>query len=313
MEADSIYALITRKSSNANSATPSTASSASAPAPAFTGADARVGVSDVMTVREKKVYCDEADMVLVTKRDPESTNPVRVGTMDYFVPEKIGQPANLLESVVWDREKDVDRMRERFQLARALSQAKNAEGKFPRRDLFKAIRDHQGEGKTPPVLLELLRNSVNNGRYSEGTTFEAAGSVVVGSETYSTYLEQTAKAIGELSQVVALGTHVDFVTFKGAFEDLTVLNRATDMPIFCDDFVVYVFQLLQAKITGATSVKLMASVLPTKEIAYMLKIAKAVFLTCVVVVSSKPQMLEVLALEGVEAVSVTSRNMRLWK
>jgi hypothetical protein len=70
MEADSIYALITRKSSNANSATPSTASSASTPAPAFTGADARVGVSDVMTVREKKVYCDEADMVLVTKRDP---------------------------------------------------------------------------------------------------------------------------------------------------------------------------------------------------------------------------------------------------
>jgi hypothetical protein len=172
------------------------------------------------------------DYTLTIILSTESTNPVRVGTMDYFVPEKIGQPANLLESVVWDREKDVDRMRERFQLARALSQAKNAEGKFPRRDLFKAICDHQVGGKTPPVLLELLRNSVNNGRYSAGTTFEAAGSVVVGSEAYSTYLEQTAKAIEELSQVVALGTHVDFVTFKVTHYIKRVLNPLSRVNVY---------------------------------------------------------------------------------
>jgi len=60
-------------------------------------------------------------------------------TMDYFVPEKLPQPENYLESLVWDREKDIDRMRERFQLARALSQAKVAEAKYPRRSLFNLI------------------------------------------------------------------------------------------------------------------------------------------------------------------------------
>ena len=29
-------------------------------------------------------------------------------TMDYFVPEKLPQPENYLESLVWNREKDID-------------------------------------------------------------------------------------------------------------------------------------------------------------------------------------------------------------
>jgi hypothetical protein len=45
---------------------------------------------------------------------------VRVATMEYMVPEKAPQPKNVLESLVWDREKEVDRMRERFPMSRAL-------------------------------------------------------------------------------------------------------------------------------------------------------------------------------------------------
>ena len=59
--------------------------------------------------------------------------------MDYFVPEKIPQPKNVLESLVWDREKDIERLKERFQMPRALVQAKVAEGKFPKKSLFDAV------------------------------------------------------------------------------------------------------------------------------------------------------------------------------
>ena len=59
---------------------------------------------------------DDQDGVIVSKRDPESAHPVRVASMDYFVPEKVPQPKNVLESLVWDREKEVDRARERFQV-----------------------------------------------------------------------------------------------------------------------------------------------------------------------------------------------------
>ena len=49
--------------------------------------------------------------VIVMKRDPEAAPPVRVASMDYFVPEKMPNPSNFLESLVWDREKDINKVR----------------------------------------------------------------------------------------------------------------------------------------------------------------------------------------------------------
>lgn len=59
----------------------------------------------------------------------------------------------------------------------------------------------------------------------------------------------------------------------------------------------------------------MASVLSAQDITYLLKISKAIGnLMCVVVVSSKVQLLDIIKnVPGLEAISVTSRNMQLWK
>lgn len=37
--------------------------------------------SDIITEKEKALFNDENDGVIVTKRDPESANPVRVGNI----------------------------------------------------------------------------------------------------------------------------------------------------------------------------------------------------------------------------------------
>ena len=59
----------------------------------------------------------------------------------------------------------------------------------------------------------------------------------------------------------------------------------------------------------------MAAVLTTQEVLYLIKVAKALRILCIVVVSSKQQLLDLLAApsSGLQVVSVTSRNMRLWK
>lgn len=266
-----------------------------------------------MTAAEVSAYSDEADGVMVTKRDPESAQPVRVGTMDYFIPEKMPQPSNFLESLVWEREKDVDRMREQFQLTRALSQAKMASMKYPQRDLYKYIVEARkknellsaGGAPTPLMMVEILRQSVNKGDSPQ---------VDMDLNAWQTYLAQTAAELETLSPVVAVGGQADSSTFKGQYDDLTALKTSTSLPVFCNDFVVYVFQLLRAKTCGSDVVKLMAAVLPVQDINYLLKIGKAVGITCVVVVNSKVQMLEMLEkVPGLEAISVTSRNFRLWK
>ena len=60
--------------------------------------------------------------------------------------------------------------------------------------------------------------------------------------------------------------------------------------------------VLRAKSSGADAVKIMASVLPVQDIDYLVKIAKALGLLCVVVVSSKVQLLDVL--QGVPTLQV---------
>lgn len=77
------------------------------------------------------------------------------------------------------------------------------------------------------------------------------------------------------------------------------------------------FHNFTAKSSGADAVKLMCSVLTVQEVSYLVKIGRAIGdLMCVAVVSSKSQLLELLApgaVPGLQAVSISSRNMRLWK
>ena len=118
MEADSTYTFIT-KIYNGDTQ------------PAITTSDVfELTVEDVMSKDEAAIFSDINDGVIVSKRDPESAHPTRVASMDYYVPDKIPQPRNILESMLWDREKDVDRMRERFQMSKALIQAKLSEAKY---------------------------------------------------------------------------------------------------------------------------------------------------------------------------------------
>ena len=113
---------------------------------------------------------------------------------------------------------------------------------------------------------------------------------------------------------IGLGAHVDSGIYRGSFEDLEDLKKASTLPVVCDDFVIYGYQVFRAKAAGADAIRLMASVLSAKEMRYLAKMANALGLTVIAVVSSKPQALDVLEnVTEAEIVSFSSRNMRLWK
>mmetsp|Transcript_4803 Transcript_4803/g.4958 ORF Transcript_4803/g.4958 Transcript_4803/m.4958 type:complete len:467 (+) Transcript_4803:1574-2974(+) len=313
MEADSVYALITKRPKKSMSdvdLSDWTAKEAEATATlAISSTTNPIFPSeDICTVNEAFEFNDENDGCIVTKRDPESAHPVRVASMDYYIPEKVPQPKNVLESLVWDREKEVDRARERFQMARALSQAKASEGKFVKRDLIAAIREANaktsllspGGSMIPPFMIEINRASLHNGKLPD--TEDPNGQM--GGLAFDCLI----------TGAVAIGANADSGIFRGQFEDVEALVKSSTLPVFCNDFVVYGYQLFRAKSSGADAIKLMASVLPIQDVAYLVKIAKVLGILCVVVVSSKVQLVDVLkAVPGVQALSVSSRNMKLWK
>jgi indole-3-glycerol phosphate synthase len=275
METDALYAVISRRSTRLPGV------DAAASVLAVSAAAAAALRSDYCTPRELQSYGDREDMVIVTKRDPESASPVKVASMDYVIPEKAPQPSNVLESLVWEREREVDRQRERFQLARALSLAKASQGKYRKRDFFdlilqaKAKASSAANSASKPVLVEFARDSLYNGRLGgpEGSLYspdEALGQVRRFGQEMRTLLG--AQGAAGAPVLGALGINVDFGTFRGSYEDVEELRRATDagaaagveipdLPIMCSDFVVYAYQLFRAKSSGADAVKLMASVL----------------------------------------------------
>ena len=175
-------------------------------------------------------------------------------------------------------------------------------------------------------MIELLRSTINNGKIHEDMDNQ------INWQAYLTKSVQDINSYNEKiksddssssnsddnsnhgSPIVAIGCNADSGVFKGQFEDLSILNEASSLPIFYNDFVIYVYQLLKAKTCGAHVVKLLASILTIQDINYMNKIALSLGITCVVVVSSKNQLIEVInEVQGLQAISVTSRNMRIWK
>eukprot|EP01035_Chromulina_nebulosa_P028896 gene28896-38217_t len=264
MEADALYVLLTDKPLQKPQESVEGESSSTSSLPQLQGKASKI--LDIMTSAEKKLFDDSEDRVIVTKRDPESAHPVRVASMDYFIPEKAPQPSNVLESLVWDREKEIDKMRERFQLARALAQAKASAGKFPSRDLSKFLRDLKqrnqllsaGGLETPPMFIELVRASVNNGKL---TRVLSDISTDEGYANYNKYMSDSAAAIqsSDLAvNIAGIGCHADSGAFRGQYEDLEIIKKATtSLPVFCNDFVIYAYQLFKAKSSGADALKLM--------------------------------------------------------
>lgn len=242
---------------------------------------------------------DEAAGVLVSKRDTDSSHSVRVATMEFYVPEKIPQPANVLESMVWDREKEIDRFRERFQLNRALMQVKAASAKVPSRDFFKAMKSTK-----IPLILEFARDSLYRGPLMD---------------TNLALLTQELMELTSSSKrfyLAAIGANTDSGVYKGSYDDLELLRSSSpaEVPIICNDFIVYAYQIFQAKIKGADVVKLYSSILPIQELNYLSKIAKAFGMTPIITVASKAQLLSVLrGVKDIEAIAITNRNNKLWK
>ena len=116
-----------------------------------------------MTAWELRHFSDVDDEMIISKRDSDSSSAVRVAGMDYFVPDKIPQPKNVLESMVWDREKDIERQKERFPQQRAMLQAKVAEGKFLKRCLASAVKE-SCRGNHLPFVISISRSALHYGK-----------------------------------------------------------------------------------------------------------------------------------------------------
>ncbi|MBW4519748.1 MAG: indole-3-glycerol phosphate synthase TrpC [Scytolyngbya sp. HA4215-MV1] len=221
----------------------------------------------------------------IRRRSPNP--PISIQQLRYQVPVADAAPQNILEEIVWQKEKEVDQWRERLPLKDLQRQVQ--EQAPPVRNFLTALQQSQTH---PAVIAEVKKASP-----SKGVIREDFDPVAIA----QAYQRGSATCLSVLT---------DENFFQGSFENLTKIRAAVDLPLLCKDFIIYPYQMYLARVNGADAVLLIAAILPDKDLQYFLKIAHALQMTALIEVHTLEELDRVLSLEGVTLVGINNRNLK---
>ncbi|MGL5944198.1 MAG: indole-3-glycerol phosphate synthase TrpC [Waterburya sp.] len=219
----------------------------------------------------------------IRRRNP---NP-QVNTGEVVYQSKIpdSEPNNILEEIVWHKEVEVERMRDRLPLQQLREQVKDV---APPKDFLAALRN----GKTNPALIA----EVKKASPSKGVIKADFNPVAI------------AKAY-EKGGASCLSVLTDEKFFQGSFDNLSLVRQEVELPLLCKEFIIYPYQIFFARAKGADAVLLIAAVLSDKDLNYFVKITRALGMTPLIEVHTLPELDRVLAIDGVELIGINNRNL----
>lgn len=220
----------------------------------------------------------------IRRRNP---NP-QVNTGEVIYQSKIpnAEPQHILEEIVWHKEKEVDRMRDRLPLEKLRQQVADVP---PPQDFLAALR----QGKTNPALIA----EVKKASPSKGIIREDFNPIAIA----QAYAKGGASCLSVLT---------DEKFFQGSFENLDLIRQSVDLPLLCKEFIIYPYQIYFARAKGADAVLLIAAILNDRDLNYFVKIVKALGMTPLIEVHTLAELDRVLAIDGVELIGINNRNLQ---
>ena len=219
----------------------------------------------------------------IRRRPPN--RKVQVAHLEYAVPHQDNEPRNILEKIVWEKDREVENARHKVpldQLQRQISKLP------PTRDFVAALRS---AAVKPAVIAEVKKASPSKGVIREH--FDPAAIAA-------------AYAAGGAS---CLSVLTDKTFFQGGFEVLVEVRQAVDLPLLCKEFVLSPYQLCQARAAGADAVLLIAAILTDQDLRYLRKAAEALELDVLVEVHDSTEMERVLAIGGFPLIGINNRDL----
>ena len=218
-------------------------------------------------------------------RRHSSTPAVSVRELEYQIKTPDSTPNNILEEIVWFKEKEVTQFREQLGLP---DLRKRVALCAPALDFLAALR----QGHTQPALIaEVKKASPSKGLFRED--FHPDDIAIA-------YEQAGASCLSVLT---------DTKFFQGGFEVLETVRAAVKLPLLCKDFIIYPYQIFKARNHGADAVLLIAAVLSDQDLSYFLKIVKSLRMTALVEVHTLEELDRVIAVEGVELVGINNRDL----
>jgi indole-3-glycerol phosphate synthase len=223
-------------------------------------------------------------MTMQIRRRPPNPSII-CESLSYQITAEDAEPRNILEKIVWHKEKEVDQRREAVPLVELKKQVDKAAAPL---DFLGALR----QGKTSPALIaEVKKASPSKGVFREN--FDPIA------------IAQAYEAAG----ASCLSVLTDSEFFQGSFEYLSQIRQAVQIPLLCKDFVLYPYQIFLARSRGADAILLIASILDDQNLTYFLKIVKLLGMTALIEVHTLDELDRVLALSEAELIGINNRNL----
>jgi len=219
----------------------------------------------------------------IRRRQP---NPaVKISNLSYQVKLPDSEPRNILEKIVWHKEKEVDKMRDRLPLIKLRQQVKNA---APPKNFIAAL---QNSKLKPALIAEVKKASPSKGIIR--SDFDPV-------KIAQSYQENNATCLSVL-------TDTEF--FGGSFDNLNKIRTSVDLPLLCKEFIIYPYQIYLARANGADAILLIAAILNDKDLSYFVKIINSLGMTPLIEVHTLAEFDRVLAIEGVSLIGINNRNL----
>lgn len=219
----------------------------------------------------------------IRRRRPNPAINASIVQYQAAVPD--AEPRNILEKIVWSKESEVEKLRDRLSLLELQKQIENAP---PVRNFREALKN----GNTQPALIaEVKKASPSKGIIRED--FDPVQIAIA-------YEEAGATCLSVLT---------DSEFFQGSFEYLAAIRQAVDLPLLCKEFIIYPYQIYLARTKGADAILLIAAILSDQDLKYFVKIAQGLGMTPLVEVHTLEELDRVLAIEGINLVGINNRNL----
>lgn len=220
-------------------------------------------------------------------RRQQPSPPVAVENLQYKVNLPDSEPQNILEKIVWQKEQEVARMREKL----SLHDLRTKVSQLDRSPLDFLAALHNSP-RQPALIAEVKKASPSKGLIREDFNPE-----IIAREY-------------EKGGSACLSVLTDKEFFQGGFENLTIVRNRVRIPLLCKEFILYPYQIYLARFHGADAVLLIAAILQDSDIRYFLKIIKSLGMTALIEVHTLEECDRILNIEGVELIGINNRNLQ---
>ena len=223
----------------------------------------------------------------IRRRPP---NPkVKVANLEYSIPHSESKPRNILERIVWEKDREVKASRLKLPLEKLKTQITNLPST---RDFLKALRHAP---QLPAVIAEIKKASP-----SKGIIRENFDPISISKE----YVAGGASCISILT---------DKSFFQGGFDILIEVRKTVKIPLLCKDFIILPYQIYQARVAGADAILLIAAILSDQDLTYLKKIASNLSLSVLVEVHNVEEMQRILSIGGFPLIGINNRDLKTFE